>query len=348
MKVVLGFLGIVLAGSTVLTSCTVQPPRSGIAPTGTQTSTPTGSATDSQQQDLAAAPFAASVLRIGIEHLAPEPGQGEPERARVESVGGGRTGPRQRSEPAPARTIDQRSLLDLAGIDLDQVADPMAREALRFCDDLVQADRRRVRREVGLPFFGWQGQDNSRGALLHAEEQLAADQAEWLQENGMLLLRRPLQLMLRRLPVVEQFEFELADFRSDHVPLSEPYRIVHGDRRRLGRLSMRLHAGDLEDPLELVWIHNLVRIGTSQQAGKIAFDWSILPQLQLALRARTEYDTGDFGLRGDLTYRASDFTSLHLAFGDDMDFLSSSSLYSLFETPMDGAPGLVLYAVHIF
>ena len=40
--------------------------------------------------------------------------------------------------------------------------------------------------------------------------------------------------------------------------------------------------------------------------------------------------------------------SMHLAAGDDMDFLSTSSIYSLFESPMDGRPGLVLYAVHTF
>jgi hypothetical protein len=290
---------------------------------------------------------ASTVLRIGIEHLAPEPGQGEPAAPRVESLTAGRLAARPGAVPQP-RTVAERSLLELADLDLDDFDDPLARHTMQFLDDLVAADRRRVRREVGLPFFGWQGQHEDRGLLLHGEERQQIDQAEWLQENGMTLLRRPVRQLLRRLPGVEQIEFEFADFRSDNVPLSEPYRVAHGDRRRLGRLSLRLHAGDLQDPVELVWIHSLVRIGTSQQAGKLSFDWALSPHLQLALRSRTEYETGDFGLRADLTYRASDFTSLHLAVGDDMDFLSTSSLYSLFETPMDGAPGLVLYAVHIF
>lgn len=296
---------------------------------------------------VTAAPPTTTVLRIGIEHLPPEPGQGEAPTPRVESLTAGRLAPRPLAPPTQ-RTVEDRSLLELANIDLDAIDDPLARHSLQFVDDLVAADRRRVRREVGLPFFGWQGQHEDRGLRLHGEERQQLDQAEWLQENGMTLLRRPVRQLLRRLPGLEQLEFELADFRSDNVPLSEPYQDVHGDRRRLGRVSVRLHAGDLQDPVELVWVHPLLRIGTSQQIGKLSFDWALSPHLQLALRTRTEYDTGDFGLRADLTYRASDFTSLHLALGDDLDFLSTSSLYSLFEAPMDGAPGLVLYAVHIF
>jgi len=53
-------------------------------------------------------------------------------------------------------------------------------------------------------------------------------------------------------------------------------------------------------------------------------------------------------VRLDLAWRRSASTSVHVAVGDDMDFLSTSSLYSLFESPMDGSPGLVLYAVHVF
>jgi hypothetical protein len=54
------------------------------------------------------------------------------------------------------------------------------------------------------------------------------------------------------------------------------------------------------------------------------------------------------GFRVDLSYHPSLSTSLHVALGDDMDFLSTSSIYSLFESPMDGSPGIVLYAVHVF
>jgi hypothetical protein len=184
--------------------------------------------------------------------------------------------------------------------------------------------------------------------LLSSEATLYSDHEEWVHAHGPDLLQRPLRLLLRRLPFVQQFEVDLKDFRSENVPLSEPYRQAHGDRRRLGRLSVRLHAGDLSDPVEVVYMHSGVRIGTSQEMGKLSIDWDLTDKLQFAFRARTEYATGEQRLRADLTYWSSAFTSLHLGIGDDLDFLSTSSIYSLFESPMDGTTGVVFYAVHIF
>lgn len=306
--------------------------------------------------DAAALPFpfdpapASTVrLRIGIEYLPPVAGQEEP-TPRVEEPAAAGDSARSPTFAQGRRSIgvETRSLLELAGIALDTVEDPLAREALRFVDDIAAADRRRVRREVGLPFFDPYRLEADSGPLLHSEVAMQNDRALWLQDNGMNLLQRPIRQLLRRLPIVEQLELDFADFRSDHLPLSEPYRKAHGDRRRLGRLSVRLHADDFADPVELVWMHSGVRVGSSQQFGKLSIDWALSQHLQLAVRARTRYDTGSSAVRADLTYRASDFTSLHVSVGDDMDFLTTSSVYSLFEAPMDGTPGLVLYAVHIF
>ena len=80
----------------------------------------------------------------------------------------------------------------------------------------------------------------------------------------------------------------------------------------------------------------------------LSIDWDLSATLRLEVRARTDYRTNENGLRVDLSYRPNDGTSVHCAIGDDMDFLSTSSIYSLFETPMDGSAGLVLYAVHVF
>ena len=113
-------------------------------------------------------------------------------------------------------------------------------------------------------------------------------------------------------------------------------------------MSVRLHTSDLADPVELAYIRSGIRIGTSQESGKLSIDWDLSATLRLELRARADYATHEEHLRADLAYRHSPTTSLHVSIGDDMDFLSTSSIYSLFETPMDGAPGLVLYAVHIF
>ena len=91
-----------------------------------------------------------------------------------------------------------------------------------------------------------------------------------------------------------------------------------------------------------------MRVGTSRLRAKMSLDFPLGETLHLSLRARTDYETGKSGVRTDLIYRPSPNVSVHLAAGDNMDFLSTSSLYSLFESPMDGSPGMLLYAVHTF
>src|SRR5690606_18410390 len=109
------------------------------------------------------------------------------------------------------------------------------------------------------------------------------------------------------------------------------------------------HTRDLSDPMEVVYIHHSgVRIGSSRTTGKLSLDFNLTETLNFTLRARSDYETGKSVIRTDLIYRPSHNMSVHLAAGDDMDFFATSSLYSLFESPMDGSAGLLLYAVHTF
>lgn len=308
-------------------------------------------------QPIAAAPALAPPgqrLRIGVEFLPPEPDQtGAAPIADVlpqEAKGAPRRAPaaddRQRQDHHPDRKAQHTwgmSASDLAAID-----EPIARETVRFVDDLMRADGRAVQREVRRPFLDWQPLDRDAGPQLWSEQENTEAQEEWVHEHGPSLLQKPLRQLLRRLPLVREFESGVHDFRSDHVPLSEPYRAVHGDQRRLGRLSLRIHAGELQDPLEVVYIRSGVRLGSSQETGKLSIDWQLSERVTLELRARTEYDTGARHLRADLAYWPSATSSVHLSVGDDLDFLSTSSIYSLFDSPMDGSPGILLYAIHTF
>ncbi|HEX6812107.1 MAG TPA: hypothetical protein VF384_10830 [Planctomycetota bacterium] len=299
------------------------------------------------------------VLRIGIEHLPPDDActpADEGTRVRVEAqqrfttlratpastAPGSEPDARRGIEAAPRHTW-QLSASDLAAID-----DPVARETMRFVNDLVDQDRRRENREAGTLFLAYQYVEPDAGPLLPNEETLRADHEEWMHEHGPGLLQRPLRRLLRRLPIVQQFELDLEQFRSDNVPLSEPYSQAHGARSSDARLSLRLLTSNLDDPVEFGIKHSGVRIASSQQIGKLSVDWGFTDRLQFALRGRTEYETGDISVRADLTYWASPFTSLHLGVGEDMDFLSTSSIYSLYESSLDGTTGLVFYAVHIF
>lgn len=331
MRFQLGMVGCLLAG------CATQP-----TPTPRDSALALASARGSLPRS-AEAPPPPFVLRIGIEHLPPENAE-ELEPPRAEPAPSPRS-PRRAEQPVELRDrpVTERPLLDLASSE-----DPLAQEALYFVSDLIHADRMRVRREVGLPFFDFHAIDPDRGPLLNSEVALQADHERWVAEHGASLLNRPARNLLRRLPIVRDVEVEIDNFRSENVPLSEPYEVAHDRRRGMGRVSLRLHAGDLDDPVETAWVWQGLRVGSSQRVGKVGVDLPLTDSLQLELRARTEYDTHEQGFRIDLSWRASLSTSMHVAVGDDMDFLSTSSVYSLFESPMDGAPGLVLYAVHIF
>lgn len=330
MKVRLGILGCLLAG------CVAQPMRP--FPSGGEARTPLAASSRN------------AVLRIGIEHLPPD------DRFPQGEVRVGSTGPaalprgfgsaRPRRDEDPERDVDVVRTHVLTGLDLSTVVDPVERETLQFLIDLVKADQLRVRRTGGNPLLDFYLPDQERGSLLVGEQLLLADQEEWLQQHGPSLLHRPLRQLLRRLPVVQQFEIGVREFRSDNLPLPTPWQSL--EPGSTARISVRLHVDDLQDPLELMVSQYGVRIGTSQNVGKFGVALSLSEALQLELRARTEYDTGDHAVRIDLSYRPSSQTSYHLSVGDDMEFLNRSPLYSLLESPIDGAPGIVLYAVHRF
>lgn len=292
------------------------------------------------------------VLRIGLEFLPPD--ERFPNEAEVRAEPRISTNPtvhaREQAVRAVALNFDEPSRAPrLNEIDFESIDDPIARETMHFCSDLIQADRLRVQREVGIPFFDFRRTEMELAPLLISEQRQYDEHQEWSQNHGPRLLKRPLRQLAKRLPLVRDFEIALEDFRSDHVPLTEPYRQAHGDRRKLGRMSLRLRTRDFSDPMELVYIHHSgVRIGSSQVQGKLSLDFDLTENLNFSLRARTNYETGESGIRTDLVYRTSQNMSVHLAAGDNMDFLSTSSMYSLFESPMDGSPGLLLYAVHTF
>ncbi|MBX3464548.1 MAG: hypothetical protein KF830_15370 [Planctomycetes bacterium] len=334
MRFQLGILACLLAG------CVGQPTAFDPTPTGAA-----GLA-------LAALPaHGAFVLRIGIEHLPPDEAGAQDVPPRIE----GRPRPLRPPPAAPTRSDRRREpdaahrhTWSLSSQDFASFDDPIARETLRFVQDLVDTDLERSRREVTLPILGMQDRDPLSGPLLDSEQALLAAQDEWLQRQGPSLMRRPLRQMLRRLPFVRQVQVEFDDFRSDNLPLTEPYRQHHDERRSLGRMSLRVRTDSLRDPVEVAYVLAGVRLGTSQTFARLSIDWDLGDRLRFEVRARADYHGDQRSLRANLAYRHSPTTSLHLSVGDDMDFLSTASPYSLFETPMDGSPGLVLYAVHLF
>lgn len=321
---------------------------------------PTGTDPHPEQarRPLAALP-APTTLRIGLEFLAPEQDDAAPP-VRVEPVDRRRSSlmaldeARARRAPTPVSlrervdALARRHTWTLDAGDLAAMADPVARETLYFLEDFLDEDRRSAEREVRVPFFDWQHHEATDDPVLTSEFTLQNARDEWIHEHGPGLLQRPLRRMLRRIPIAREVEVAVDDWRSDNVPFSEPYLQAHRDEHNLGRLSMRLHTDDWTDPVELFYVRRGIRIGTSQNYAKVSWNLPLTDTLRLELRGRREYDGSDFGWRCNLVYQHSPRTSINLSAGDDLEFLSTSSIFSLFDSPMDGEAGVVLYAVHVF
>jgi hypothetical protein len=250
--------------------------------------------------------------------------------------------------PFGGRESSNRHTWTMSADDLATIRNPMVRETLRFLDDIMGEDRRRILHDIGTPILAMQTLDlQSPGIDLRAEELRTEEETEWMAQHGVDLLRRPVQNLLRRTPLVRGLEVELDEFKEDNVPLSEAYGRAH-DVTNLGRLSMRLNASDLKDPVEIAYLRSGLRIGSSQDQFKVRLSRPIADDVFLEVRAFQVYGGGKWGLRTDLRWALSPQTNLHFVAGDNMDFMATSSVYSLFESPMDGTPGLLVYAVHLF
>lgn len=348
MKLQLGLALCLFAGCAVRPTAVTEQ-----APATDATAQASGAAARPQALDVFAAIRRGSPLCLGVEFLPPvadeNPLTGPTAVARAEAVPQPPPAPVRPREfqPFGGRDHADRHTWTLSADDLAHARAPIERETLRFLDDLMGEDRRRLRRDIGTPILTVQATDlQSPGIDLRSEEIQAEEEAQYLAEHGTDLLRRPLQLLLRRTPLVEQLEIDLREFKETNVPLSEEYGRAH--QGNLGRLSLRVRTSDPQDPVEVVYLRSGVRIGSSQSQLKLGFARHIAKDLVLELRARQDYDDRDWRLRADLAWEVSPHTSLHFVAGDNLDFLTTSTVYSLFESPMDGSPGVLVYAVHLF
>lgn len=254
----------------------------------------------------------------------------------------------RRYQPMLVRERASRHAWSLTQEDLLAGEDPAAQVALRFLDDLMGEDRRRLNREIGTPALAMQGIDlQSPGIDLRADELRAEDEAQWFAENGPRLLRRPLQKMLRRTSWISTVELQLEELQRANASLLDDAANVDDDTD-LGRMSMRVRMNRPTDPLELAYLRAGMRIASTQEQLKLGYSLPLAEDVFLDLRARQDYQSADWRLRADLRWEVSEKTSIHFVAGDDLDFLTTSSVYSLFESPMDGSAGILVYAVHLF
>ncbi len=348
MKFQLGIAACLLAG------CAMQPtqarPRCGaeMRPAQAQIATD-GDLTARLSQLVGTAP-----LRLAVEHLPPDRppiGALHEERRPVAKPAVAPPPPPRASLWRPTATATDRRAPHswlMHATDFAAARDPLEGLAVRFLEDLMSEDQRRLRREFGVPALMPQSYDmQSPGLDLPSQEAMAEDQAAWFAEHGDRLLRRPLRKMLQGLPAVSKLEVQVDGWKRSFVPLAGDPRDGDADPR-LGRLSMRLRTGNWSDPLELAYMHSGFRVASSNEQLKLSCRRSLLDGLWFDLRARQLYSQSDWRVRADLCWELSPRSSLCLTAGDTLDFLMTSSTYSLFESPMDGEGGLLLHGVHQF
>ena len=237
----------------------------------------------------------------------------------------------------------------LSSDDLTSIHSSLERETLLFLDDVLEQDYHRSTFDLSTPILDAETIDQQSPLFVLPDGDCDADElAELMNERGLSLMRRPAQRLLRRMPIVHDAELEIQDFSSSNVPLSKSYRETHADQRSLGRVSVRVHAGQWNDPIEVNYLRRGFRIGSSQEHLKIGLQNQLTDSLRLDANCEWNYDTQGFSARAELSFSAGPQTSVHLLVSDSIDFLVTSNQHSLYSTPLDGSPGIMLYAVHRF
>lgn len=300
----------------------------------------------------------ANSMRLGVEFLPPAEDERavavRPSAARVNNVP---VEPRSARPKTPyvfdsarrERKGSDRHTWVLSSDDLAALRTPVERETLHFLDDVLEQDHNRSVYDLGTPILDVETIDlQSPESRLPDYSPDVEERAEQLNQRGFGLLRSPSRRLFRRLPVVHDLEVQVETFSSVNVPLSRSYREAHEDQRKLGRLTVRVRANDLVDPVELNYFRSGVRLGSSQSTLKLGFQREIVDSVTLDVQTQYDYETYRWNLRADLGWAVTPHSSLHLLASDAVDFLVTSNQHSLYETPLDGSPGLLLYAVHRF
>lgn len=222
------------------------------------------------------------------------------------------------------------------------VKNPLERVALRFLAEMIGDDHKRVERAIGAPLLRSQIRVASDPLSNFLDERDRMDQNRRLTENGTRMIRRPVRNAIKELPLFSDVEFAINTFKTHNAPAAP--RI----RNRYGRLSARLRASRLDDPVELTWIKKGIRVSSSQDYFKASFATELYPDLQL--RIRTRYDYRDYNMRllGNLTYTFNEWTFLHAMAGNLINVEAGLSPYPGGPQGRERGNGALLLVEHHF
>lgn len=310
-------------------------------------------------------PVGGNIPRIGLEYLppsdtAPEPfvfdagGPGRsdfppapmpqepsgPDRSPL-IVSTLRTHPLRQPLTRPLSYEDMKQRWELRKQQIREIEDPVQRFTLRFLAELMGDDYKRVHRAIGMPLLGSEQRLASDPLSNYLDERDREDHQRLLTRNGTRMIRRPLRNALKELPVVYDVESAIRDIRTVNVE-------VQSRGRSMGRVSMRVRASHLEDPVELYWIRGGLRLASSQEYGKFSYTTQLTENLALRFRSKYDYDDKDWHLFGNLEYNVSPTTIVNLFAGNEINTISGIGTYPGGPQSDATAKGLLFCVVHLF
>lgn len=291
-------------------------------------------------------------IRIGIEHVelgnplegrsaAPDPARATASRserggAPLPEAGGGSERERKRDASGKSRY----------GFDLSR---PIERMTDRYLEELTGYDQRHQPRN-----FDQIGVLNRLRSFAEIGSASWQDEREREIEDRLIerwqgrLLTRPMAIALRELPVAHELEEGLELFKSDHVPLSDPYRESHKSGPDLGRLSLRVRAGSGTDPIEVVYLRGIWRVGTSQNNLKLGTAIPLAEDLSLSLRGKYRYDAATWEIDSTLVWQIGRRYRANLLLSNHMDQLAEPTAFSASSTTFENSNGMMFFFEYLF
>lgn len=296
----------------------------------------------------------ATMVRVGVEYLPPDSELAETadyhatgsdeDRTPAESQSAMVVSPLAEAEPPPEnpRFDELQVRWELARDEIRRKRNSVERVTLRFLSELMGDDRKRVQRALGTPLLGSQLRLASDPLSNFLDERDREDHQRLLTKNGTRMIRRPIRNALKELPILNDVELAIHQFKTEN-----PY-VPKRSSRRFGRVSVRIRVSHFEDPIEIYFVHSGVRVGSSLDYFKASYTAHLTQGLSLRLRSRYDYDDSGLRLFGNLEYKLNEYTTIHALAGNRINTLSGPATYPGGPQSDEKTKGVLIYVEHLF
>lgn len=254
--------------------------------------------------------------------------------------------------PPPAVTLPRSGSREVRS-DWPDATDPASAPSvaaalvLQFEFELARSERARTDQDLLPPLFVPASVDlQSPGLVLHSEEQLALEEQERVAADGPGALGRPMQGAVRNSDLGIDLREMLADVQKGSAG---PRGTRSGERDLdLGTPGLRLRIDRVEDPLELTWRLGPLRAGASLETARLGLEQPLRRDLSFVAGIRARHEEGELAWRSGIQWRIGRRTRLDALAGTGLDFLPATGMHARYESPLDGARGMVVQLVHRF